>query len=143
MTRVCARMYGDRMETIKRDMDIMRVKREAKSMLERDSVDVMNNVLTADQMMDRIVEVRDMEGFKQKVVERKKPVVLFCMARWCNTSKQILPMVLDQYASHHNQWDMSIFDIDSDGKITTLLKIDKVPTVLLIHNGEVIDGRLR
>lgn len=33
-----------------------------------------------------------------------------------------------------------MLDIDSSDELTTLLKISKTPTVLLINNGDVVDG---
>jgi thioredoxin-like negative regulator of GroEL len=33
-----------------------------------------------------------------------------------------------------------VFDIDSDNELTTLLQINKTPTVLLINDGDVVDG---
>ena len=35
---------------------------------------------------------------------------------------------------------MAVFDIDRDDELTTVLQINKTPTVLLVNDGEVIDG---
>jgi len=119
---------------------INKVKQEAKKMLQNESQEMAQGNLTLDQLQKRIFEVRSMEDLKTKIVESRRPVVMFCMAKWCGTSKQILPYVLSKYAEQWKLWDMSIFDIDSDPKVTSALQIDKVPCVLLVANGDIVDS---
>ena len=123
------------------EAELAKVKQEAKSQLAKDKEDVEKGYLTPDQIISRIIEITDLESFKSKVVERKKPLVLFCMAKWCATSKQIMPFVLEKFSQNYQAWDLAILDIEKDPKISTLLKINKVPTVLLVFNGDVIDGK--
>jgi thioredoxin-like negative regulator of GroEL len=118
------------------------VKQEAQMQLAKEKEDVEKGYLTPDQIISKIIEITDMDSFKSKVVERKKPIVLFCMAKWCATSKQIMPFVLEKYSKNYQAWDLAILDIEKEPKVTSLLKINKVPTVLLVFNGDVMDGKL-
>lgn len=128
-------------KSVNLEAELAKVKQEAKSHLAKEKEDVEKGYLTPDQIISKIVEITDLESFKSKVVERKKPLVLFCMAKWCATSKQIMPLVLEKFSQHHQEWDLAILDIEKDPRISTMLKINKVPTVLLVFNGDVVDGR--
>ena len=48
--------------------------------------------------------------------------------------------MLDYFAQSQLKWNFAILDIDCDDELTTLLKISKTPTVLLIDDGDVVDG---
>ena len=119
---------------------LTQVKKEAKEKLQSEKQEIENQMLTTDQLTQKIIQVSNLEDLKVKVVERKRPTVMFCMAKWCNTSKQLLPTVLEQYSLYWQSWDLALIDIDEDAKLTSALKIDKVPTVLLIAHGDVVDG---
>ena len=132
----------DTNQPVNLEAELAKVKQEAKSLLEKEKQDIEQGKLTKDQIVKMLVEITDMESFKSKVVERKKPIMVFCMAKWCATSKSILPFMLDKYSQNHKEWDLAILDIEIDPKLTTMLNINKVPTVFLVVNGEIIDGNL-
>lgn len=52
----------------------------------------------------------------------------------------MLPQLLDHYAQSQLRWKFAVLDIDSSDELTTLLKISKTPTVLLVNDGDVVDG---
>ena len=116
------------------------VKQEAKNKLKAEKEAIQQNVLTVDQMTQRIIEVKTIEDLRDKVAEHNKPVVVFCMAKWCNSCKQLLPTILQAFSVNHEHWDLALLDIDDDAKLTSALKIDKTPTVLLVAYGEIVDG---
>lgn len=119
---------------------IQKVKDEARQKLITEKGDIDKDMLTVDQMTQKIVEIKSLEDFKEKIVERQKPIVMFCMAKWCNTSKQLLPTVLEQYSINWELWDLALFDIDTVPKLTTVLQLNKIPTVLLVAYGDIVDG---
>ena len=109
-------------------------------MLKESTEQTQKGLLSIDQMMARILDIKSVKDLEAKVVNSKKPVVIFCMAKWCNTSKQLLPTILERYSMEHELWDLAFLDIDVDAKLTSALKIDKVPSVMLAYQGNIIDG---
>lgn len=73
-------------------------------------------------------------------MESSKPSVVFVLANWCKVSRTLLPSILDIYAGSQRRWNLAILDIDTDDDLTTLLQINKTPTVLLVNDGDVVDG---
>jgi thioredoxin-like negative regulator of GroEL len=47
---------------------------------------------------------------------------------------------LDIYAASQRRWNFAVLDIDTDNELTSLLQISKTPTVLLVNDGDVVDG---
>lgn len=59
---------------------------------------------------------------------------------WCKVSRTLLPTILDVYAASQKRWNFAVLDIDTDNELTSLLQINKTPTVLLVNDGDVVDG---
>jgi thioredoxin-like negative regulator of GroEL len=55
-------------------------------------------------------------------------------------SRTLLPTILDVYATSQRRYNFAVLDIDTDDELTTLLQINKTPTVLLVNDGDVVDG---
>lgn len=121
---------------------ILQAKKEAKDLLKKEEETALSGQLTEEQLMRMIREIKTMEEFKQLAVSNPKPVVFFAYASWCNTSKQVLPDVIAKYSQYHQLWDLVLFDIDKDPQITKALQLNKLPSVLLIDGGKVLDGRI-
>lgn len=124
------------------EQQILKAKQEAKQMLHSQQTAASEGRLTTDQIMQRVIEIKSQEDLTQIVASSQKPFILFCLAKHCNISKQILPKLLDALSTQYQLWDLVLFDIDSSEQLTTMLKVAKTPTVLLIYGGGVIDGRL-
>lgn len=116
------------------------IKQEAKVKLKNEKEALDKNLLTVDQITQKIIEIKSLEDLKTKVMGSKKPLVIFCMAKWCHSCKQLLPKVLEEFSAEHEFWDLALLDIDVDPQLTTALQITKVPTVLLVAYGDIIHG---
>ena len=124
------------------EQQILKAKQDAKQMLHSQQAAATEGRLTTEQLMQRVMEIKSQEELMGIVSSSPKPFILFCLAKHCNISKQMLPKVLEALSTQYQLWDLVLFDIDASEQLTTMLKIAKTPTILLIYGGGVIDGRL-
>lgn len=124
------------------EQEILKVKQEAKQMLRSQQAQPNTGKLSGEQIMQRVSEIKNWEQLQNRVGTNSKPFILFCLAKHCNISKQMLPKVLEAYSSDYEFWDLILFDIDESDQMTTALKIVKTPTIMLIYGGSILDGRV-
>ena len=122
------------------EQEILKVKQEAKQMLKNQQVQGQTGKLSPEQITQRVFEIKSLEDLQNRVRTISKPFILFCLAKHCNISKQMLPKVLEAYSVDYEYWDVGLFDIDTSDELTSMLKITKTPTILVIYGASVVDG---
>ena len=88
-----------------------------------------------------MIHLGGLKDFQKRIMDSKKPSVVFVYASWCKVSQTLLPTILDEFAKSAKLWNMAVFDIDNDAEMTSMLEISKTPTLMLINNADVIDGK--
>jgi putative thioredoxin len=85
--------------------------------------------------------VANEQNFIQAVVEasRERPVLVDFWAPWCGPCRTLMPMldrIADDYAG---RFTLAKVNTDEAQQVAGQLGIRSIPTVMLFHNGEIVD----
>jgi thioredoxin 2 len=77
--------------------------------------------------------------FDTTVLRADKPVLVDCWAPWCGPCRMIAP-IMDQLAAESNgRYLIAKLNTDENRRVATQYRIDAIPTMLLFHNGQLVD----
>jgi len=82
------------------------------------------------------------ETFATDVIERsmRVPVILDLWATWCEPCKQLSPILEKLAAEAGGQWLLAKVDVDANPQISQALRVQSIPTVLAIFQGQAVTG---
>ncbi|BES72983.1 thioredoxin [Marinobacter nanhaiticus D15-8W] len=83
-----------------------------------------------------------LENFQEKVLQAsmQAPVLVDVWADWCEPCKQLMP-VLERLANEYKgAFTLAKVNADQQQELTGHLGVRSLPTVLLIQNGQAVDG---
>ena len=88
-----------------------------------------------------VIDVTD-ETFATEVVERsmRVPVILDLWATWCGPCKQLSPVLEKLAGEADGRWVLAKVDIDANPQIGQALRVQSIPTVLAIFQGQAVTG---
>ena len=80
--------------------------------------------------------------FEAEVVERSKtvPVVIDLWAEWCGPCKQLGPILEKVIAATNGQVELAKVDVDANPAVSQAFKVQSIPAVYAMKDGEVVDG---
>jgi putative thioredoxin len=80
--------------------------------------------------------------FQEKVLLRSKevPVLLDCWATWCGPCKTIGPILENLAKEYEGRFELVKVDIDACPQVAAALRVQSVPTIYLIKDGQPVDG---
>lgn len=80
--------------------------------------------------------------FDSDVVQRSKtvPVVVDLWAQWCGPCKQLTPILEKVVAETNGAVELAKVDIDANPAVAQAFKVQSIPAVYALKDGEVVDG---
>ena len=78
--------------------------------------------------------------FADEVLNSDKPVLVDFWAEWCAPCRALAPVMESLSQDYDGRATMAKLDIDSNQQIAMQFGIRSIPTVMLFHNGEVVDS---
>jgi thioredoxin 1 len=90
-------------------------------------------------MASDLIVTLTQDNFDEKALKSATPILVDFWAEWCGPCKQIAPL-LDELATEYNgKVKIGKVDIDQHQDLATKYRINFIPTLLLIKNGQVIE----
>ena len=77
------------------------------------------------------------ENFESEVLRSDKPVLLDFWAPWCAPCRMVLPVV-EEIAAERNDIKVGKINIDEQPDLAKQFRIMSIPTLLVMHQGEVV-----
>jgi thioredoxin 1 len=78
--------------------------------------------------------------FADEVLNSDKPVLVDFWAEWCAPCRALAPVMESLSQDYDGRATIAKLDIDSNQQIAMQFGIRSIPTVMLFHNGEVVDS---
>ena len=88
--------------------------------------------------MANVLEIND-GNFEQEVGKSTVPVLIDFTATWCGPCKMLAPVIEELAGEYQGRVKVGKLDIDDNQATAQKFQIRGVPTVLLFHNGKVVD----
>ena len=85
-----------------------------------------------------IFDVKSLNDWTEKVMKANTPVVLQFHADWCNPCRRLMPILERETMAGGGKWVLAKVDIDEFKQLAQALKVTVVPTVFLVHRGQVV-----
>ena len=80
--------------------------------------------------------------FQEKVLVRSReiPIVLDLWAPWCGPCKTLTPILENLAREYDGAFELAKVNIDECPQIQMALRVQSVPTIYIIKNGQPVDG---
>lgn len=79
------------------------------------------------------------ENFREEVLQSSIPVVVDFTATWCGPCRAMAPVLENLANEYSGRVRFAKVDIDDDPWLAKQLQITAVPTLLIFHEGRLID----
>ena len=82
------------------------------------------------------------QNFEIEVLKSSKPTLVDFWAEWCGPCKQISPLLEEIADEKKDQVQIIKLNIDENQKIPQQYGVRGIPTLMIFHNGNLIDTKV-
>ena len=79
------------------------------------------------------------DNWANEVLNSSVPVVVDFYAPWCGPCRVMNPIVTELAADFEGAIKVGKLNIDEDGQLATVYRIEAIPTLLLFSDGKVVE----
>ncbi len=90
-------------------------------------------------MASPLISALTQDNFEKEVLQSPTPVLVDFWAEWCGPCKMIAPLLDELAAEYTGKIKIGKVNIDEQQELATKYGIRAIPTLLLIHKGEVTE----
>ncbi len=95
-----------------------------------------NTLKNREEEKVEIMEIKNAEHFEQEVINESGTVLIDFYATWCMPCKVMSP-IIEEIAKEHKEIKVVKIDIDRNEELAIKYNIMRIPTMLIMKNGEV------
>lgn len=89
-------------------------------------------------MSDKTIELTT-ENFSDEVLQSELPVLVDFWAVWCAPCRMIAPVVEELAEAYDGKVKVAKLNVDDHADVATRYNVRGIPTLLLFHQGQVVD----
>ena len=85
-----------------------------------------------------ITQITDIKTWETDVVTSDKPVFVDFWAEWCGPCRMVGPVVEELAVDYDGKVNFVKVNVDQAGELASKYNVFSIPTLILLHKGEII-----
>ena len=85
-----------------------------------------------------ITQISDAKTWETDVISSDRPVVVDFWAEWCGPCRMVGPVVEELAADYEGKVNFVKVNVDQAGELASKYNVFSIPTLILLHQGEII-----
>ena len=85
-----------------------------------------------------ITQITDAKTWETNVINSEKPVFVDFWAEWCGPCRMVGPVVEELAGDYDGKVNFVKDNVDQAGELASKYNVFSIPTLILLHKGEVI-----
>ena len=78
-------------------------------------------------------------NFDEEVIKSDRPVLVDFWAEWCGPCKALTPVIDELARDYSGKAKIGKVNTDENRQISVRFSVSAIPTVMLFHNGQVVE----